>query len=105
MQAAHALPSELTIYTVSEFYPQCLNWVNERTTDEVDESAVLCLDAQGVSDVDAAGVQLLLSMSNSLEKVNRQLLLSNPSQALSDACHAMGATCLMGATDVEVLKS
>ncbi len=86
MSTIAALPAELTIYSVSELYPRCLEW-----TSSAAEAACLDLAADAVSEVDAAGVQLLMALQNTLHRQQRQLRLLNPSAALGHACRALGA--------------
>jgi len=96
-----ALPNELTIYTISELHPQCLTWIaTDADADDANDgepAAVngLWLDAQAVQEVDAAGVQLLLSLSNTLARQQRPLRLLRPSAQLLAACRALGASSLL----------
>lgn len=84
MTAPHALPAELSIYTVGELRAQCLGWMGEHS------GAPLALQASAVDQVDAAGLQLLVSLSTSLEQLHQHLQLCEPSGALSAACAALG---------------
>jgi ABC-type transporter Mla MlaB component len=100
MTAPCVLPSEITIYTISELYPQCVSWLT--TPQEAPENqAFLRVTASAVAEVDAAGVQLLLSLSNTLQAQQRQLQLVSPSQALTAACAALGACTLMSHADLK----
>jgi ABC-type transporter Mla MlaB component len=92
MTEARALPTELTIYTVGETHPQCLAWLDGTAGSAGDE--LLEVDASSVSEVDAAGVQLLLSLANALAAQQRALRLIAPSAVLAAACEALGATAL-----------
>jgi ABC-type transporter Mla MlaB component len=94
MSDACTLPSELTIYTVGELAPQWRAWLS---ADAGDTQGRLCVHAQAVSEVDAAGVQLLLSLANTLQAQARHLQLLQPSASLSAACQALGAVSLLGA--------
>jgi ABC-type transporter Mla MlaB component len=94
MSDACTLPSELTVYTVSELAPQCRAWL---IADADDPATSLRVHAQAVSEVDAAGVQLLLSLANTLQANDRQLKLLQPSATLSAACQALGAGSLLDA--------
>ncbi|WP_338415077.1 STAS domain-containing protein, partial [uncultured Sphaerotilus sp.] len=76
MQPTFSLPAELTIYTVGELYPQCLVWMRANARQD------LPVQAQDVREVDAAGVQLLLSWSCTLSSEQRGLHLVGPSAAL-----------------------
>lgn len=102
MQAPCVLPAELTIYTISELYAQCVNWVNAPLGD--DDDVCLRVDADSVAEVDAAGVQLLLSLSNTLAVQKRRLQLIAPSQALKSACALLGACVLMRDADPQEVK-
>jgi anti-anti-sigma regulatory factor len=95
--ATYALPEELTIYTLGELSPQCLQWL------DADTEACLSVDAQAVSEVDAAGVQLLLSLANALAAQARELLLVAPSTTLVAACAALGAQGLIAPSPLEGL--
>ena len=107
MKVNCSLPHELTIYTISELHPQCLAWIAtdadaDGGADEGDSGTVsgLRVDAQAVQEVDAAGVQLLLSLSNALARQQRPLRLVRPSAPLRAACMALGASGLMAHADL-----
>lgn len=102
MQAPCVLPAELTIYTISELYAQCVGWVHAPVTE--DNDVCLSVNADSVAEVDAAGVQLLLSLSNSLTAQRRRLQLIAPSQALRAACAALGAGALTRDADLNEVK-
>jgi anti-anti-sigma regulatory factor len=87
MSSCLALPRELTIYTVGELRPQ---WLDQLAADNADPVDPWPVDAAAVEDVDAAGLQLLQSLSNSLAREQRRLLLQRPSAALVAACNALG---------------
>jgi anti-anti-sigma regulatory factor len=98
-----SLPAELTIYTVSELHPRWLARLGE--ADRNDAAQSLCddhcrVDAAAVEDVDAAGVQLLLSLSNALARRERALQLVNPSPPLTRACAALGVASLLANADL-----
>lgn len=96
MTSGPSLPAELTIYTVGDVRPLCLKWLSEAREATVSPSNdVLTLDASGVVEIDAAGVQLLLSLSHALRREHRVLQLSKPPQVLVDACRALGAKVLL----------
>jgi anti-anti-sigma regulatory factor len=99
MDTHQTLPSELTIFTVSETFGQCQAWLSAASTAPSSEH-LFALNAEGVVDVDAAGIQLLVALANSLSHRDRQLLLVNPSTVLADACHALGTEGLLRTTDV-----
>ena len=93
MADLHTLPCELTIYTVGETYPVCLAWLDS------DGEDLLQVDASQVSEVDAAGVQLLLALANGLRRRERGLQLQDPSPALTAACESLGTTALIAPAD------
>jgi ABC-type transporter Mla MlaB component len=88
---ACALPAELTIYTVGESMPMYLNWLQA----DAAASDTLNVDASAVAEVDAAGVQLLISLANGLVRRDRHLQLAAPSAALVSACTLLGADFLL----------
>lgn len=93
MSVVHSLPAELSIYTVGELHPQWLTWLtaSEGTgIDNAQDDEVLSVDASGVGEVDAAGIQLLLSLANALTLRHRTLQCINPSSTLISACEALG---------------
>lgn len=86
------LPEELSIYTAAALRDEWLAWLHApHESTAVDASAVL--------EVDAAGVQLLQSLCNSLARQQRPWQLLRPSDALSQACTALGVAALLGAAD------
>ncbi len=95
MTTMYALPAELTIYNVAELYPECKNWLQAGSGEQ------LKVHAEDVSEEDVAGVQLLLSLHNSLDKQHKRLQLVRPSQSLRDACIALGAGVLMADTPLQ----
>ncbi len=90
-----ALPAEMTIYTVCELRTQWLTWLAGVT----DDAAV---DGRAVDQVDAAGVQLLVSLSRSFEAKHLSLRVDEPSDALCAACATLGMGTLLGADHAAV---
>lgn len=106
MTTRHCLPSELTIYTVGELHPVWLTWVEQvrLETETPPEDERFLVDAQAVNEVDAAGVQLLLSLANALTQAQRVLQLHGASSTLARACNSLGVQALLApdeATDTE----
>ncbi len=93
------LPAELTIYTVGELHPQWCAWLAE--AGGADDDTPVCLDAAAVDQIDGAGLQLLVSLANSLAARQRTLQLVDASQLLVNACETMGLGALL-ATDASV---
>lgn len=85
--AALRLPQELTIYAVGGLHPQWLDWLATATQPGRSHADV---DAQDVDQVDAAGLQLLLSLQRSLADQGVQMRLHRPTQALTQGCHTLG---------------
>ena len=103
MPTTFSLPSELTIYTLAELHPQWLAWLSQTGRPGADEpipDESFRVSAEAVGEVDAAGVQWLLSLSNALTLRQRTLQLVNPSQPLSNACAALGLSAMLANADV-----
>lgn len=96
MAGPHTLPAELTVYTVADALPRFKAWLDEDIADQGD-GPCLRVDAQAVAEVDAAGVQLLLSLANSLTARSCRLIVNQPSAALRAACEALGTSSLLDA--------
>ena len=85
--AALQLPQELTIYAVGELHPQWLAWLADAAAQGGEEAEV---DAQAVDQVDAAGLQMLVSLQRSLADRGLRLRLNGPSEPLRQGCRALG---------------
>ena len=83
MSTLPPLPAELTIYTASDLHRQ---WLSGLPTLE----APLTVDASAVTDIDAAGLQLLLSLRRHALLQGQTLQLERPSAALRAAAQALG---------------
>lgn len=88
MPTTLCLPAELTIYTVGELRPQWLAWLASLASSDAPLEAAV--DGAAVDQIDAAGVQLLASLSRSLVAAQRSLCLVNASPVLTHACEALG---------------
>jgi anti-anti-sigma regulatory factor len=95
MQEPRALPEELTIFTVGEWLAQCQAWHRDQTA-QAGQAHVMCVDAQAVKEIDAAGLQLLLSLAHACEKSGAQFKLTTPSPVLTAACQSLGMEALLG---------
>jgi len=87
------LPAELTIYTVGELHPQWLAWLGQGAAALAAEGAAdgpAEVQAAAVEQVDAAGLQLLLSLQRALAEHGRSLQIHAPSQVLRGGCAALG---------------
>ena len=88
------LPHELTIYTAAETRDAWLTWLSSDNA-RAEGAAVCEVDGEHVDEVDAAGVQLLVSLCNSLSRQHRQLQLCQPSDVLCKACASLGVATLL----------
>lgn len=81
----HLLPRELTIHTAADTHRALLAWVAG-----LGDTPAWCVDASPVDETDAAGVQLLLSLSRSAAQAQATLQLETPSDVLERACRTLG---------------
>ncbi|CAN5227518.1 hypothetical protein BH11PSE9_BH11PSE9_21610 [soil metagenome] len=88
--ATFSLPGELTIYTVTETHQQ---WLEHWPSLPLEDS--LQVGAAAVEQIDAAGLQLLVSLRRSLAQREQRLELLQPSAALTRACLAFGCHTLL----------
>ncbi len=98
MKQTYALTGAVTIYAVGALRSQFEMWIAKlpkgRRGAALNDSP-LAVDAHGVDEVDAAGMQLLVSLSKSLSERRRPLQLVNPSALLVGACDALGVASLL----------
>ena len=94
MSCTLVLPAELTIYTASELHARLVAWLHADDGEAADPD-VMRVGAGAVTEVDAAGVQLLLSLANTLAQRQRGLELVAPSHCLAAACGALGVPWLV----------
>ncbi len=87
------LPAELTIYTVGELHPQWSAWLADAGS--ADDDTPLCITAAAVDQIDGAGLQLLVSLANSLAARQRTLQLVDASPLLVNACQTLGLESLL----------
>lgn len=92
MNTVPALPAELTIHGVADAARAWQPWL-----DAAPDTERLTVDASAPADVDGAGVQLLIALSNALQQRGRALDLLSPSAALIEACTRLGAGFLLAA--------
>lgn len=102
MTANYSLPPEMTIYTAVSVRTTLQEWVRKlpksrRTKAPGDKPLVI--DAAEVTEIDTAGLQLLIALSHSLAAKRRRLELGRPSQALRTACAALGLAQVLGDTE------
>lgn len=90
---AFVLPEELTIFTVGEWLPLVRGLAQQVAGEKI------VVDASEVQEADGAGVQLLISLANTVSARGVALVLSTPSAALSKACADLGARFLIDAME------
>lgn len=96
MTAQLVLPHELTIYSVAELRTAWRSWLDAAPADTGAGPCTPCLaDGAAVREVDAAGMQLLLALSNQLAGQQRALRVKNASPALALACDTLGLSALL----------
>ncbi len=96
--AAFRLPAELTIHTVGETRHALVAWIATLGP----RATLWRLDAAGVEEADAAGVQLLLATSRSASLAGARLRLESPSRVLCRASEQLGiAPIVLGTLDLE----
>lgn len=83
------LPAELTIYTAAQTRE---SWLGTLASDA---DGPLHVRGEGVGDVDAAGLQLLVSLRRTLAARRRVLHLLEPSEVLRNACTRAGLSELL----------
>jgi len=88
------LPEELSIFCAAELQALLRQLLADHAADP-QAPDTLVLDAARVAEVDAAGMQLLLSLSNSLLRDGRQLQIVEASPTLRQACQRLGAGWLL----------
>ena len=98
---ALVLPVELTIYTVGELHPQWIAWLSE--TAALGAEGVAEVQASAVDLVDAAGVQLLLSLQRALAALGRRHRITGASHALAAGCAGLGLTGWLQAQSAEAI--
>jgi ABC-type transporter Mla MlaB component len=90
------LPAELTVCTAAGVRRDWLAWLAQAPQVQLRDPDGHCvLDGSLVDQVDAAGMQLLVSLSNTLQALQCQLRLANPSSPLREACTVFGLVALL----------
>lgn len=98
---ALVLPTELTIYTVGELHLQWGTWLSETAAPGTE--GVAQVEAGAVDLVDAAGVQLLLSLQRALAAMGRRHRITGASRALVDGCAGLGLAGWLQAHSAEAI--
>lgn len=88
MATSLSLPAELAIYTANEVRAQLLDMAQAAPLSETH----LHVDASAVSEIDGAGLQLLISLDKSLRSRGQRLVLASPSTCVQQAMQLAGAT-------------
>ena len=101
MSTTRALPSDLTIVSLGNLRAEWLAALPakpEVVQDGTAERAAWPVDGSCVDEVDAAGVQFLLSLAHALQARHHALQLRDPSGPLASACRALGVAAPLGIT-------
>ena len=85
MSTTFTLGADLTVCAAAELKAALLA--------QLQPSSELVLDAQGVCEVDGAGIQLLLAAHKEAQQRGGHLHLMNPSQVLRDALRLIDLPC------------
>jgi anti-anti-sigma regulatory factor len=104
MTRKHSLPPEMTIYSAGATRAMFQEWVARLPKGRRGVAAVgapVLVDSSAVLEVDASGVQLLLSLYRTMAAANRTLKLESPSTRLAAACQALGASSLLPMSTTE----
>jgi ABC-type transporter Mla MlaB component len=102
MSARFSLPADLTIVSLGSLRAPALEALPAAAgagEDLGSSRQEWLVDASAVSEVDAAGVQLLISMYHAAAARRHALRLHRPSTRLVDACRALGVAFLATASD------
>lgn len=96
MTAELVLPNELTIYHVAELRAAWRSWLDASPARAGTGPWGPCrADGAAVHEVDAAGLQLLLALSNQLAGLGQEFRVCRPSAALLRACDTLGLSALL----------
>ena len=87
------LPDTLNIENVKEVQEELLNYLQEATKDENED---LALDAGELRDIDAAGLQLLISAYRTFAEEGHPIRLINVSEFLEQMLDISGAIGILG---------
>lgn len=101
--SALRLPQELTIYTAAETRAAWLAWLAWLSGDgaHAEGEGVCRIDGEDVGEIDAAGVQLLVALAHSLQRLQCTLQLCQASSPLRNACRDLGVADLLLGTEDE----
>lgn len=85
--ATRRLAGELTVYTVGEYASQIAGWMQS--------GGDIAVDLSEVTEIDAAGVQLLAFMRREAERTGTAVTLAPVSDAVDDALATLGLEALL----------
>jgi anti-anti-sigma regulatory factor len=92
MARKHCLPGELNIYAVGALGDQLRGWLQKLPA----AGRPLKIDGSAVTEVDGAGLQLLVSLARTLGERDRRLEIVAPTATLVDAARALGLDAFLG---------
>ena len=93
MSEAFHLPAELTIYGAAQVRGALLASI---AAEQGAPTAPFVVDGAAVCEVDAAGIQLLVSLAQMLAKRGRKVQLLDPAAPLVRACRLLGVSQAFG---------
>lgn len=99
MSTPRSLPSDLTIVSLGALRAEWLATLPpkpEVVPDGAEGREAWPIDGSRVDEVDAAGVQFLLSLAHALQARHHALQLRDPSGPLAGACRALGVAAPLG---------
>jgi anti-anti-sigma regulatory factor len=98
MSSSRSLPPEFTIYSLANLHKSltaALPKAARGRRASAKATGSWPIDGSAVTDVDAAAVQMLVSLSHALTVRHRTLAVTNPSGPLVRACETLGVPFLV----------
>ena len=98
MATSRSLPPEFTIYSLANLHKSWIAALPKAARGRraaAKTAPAWSIDASAVTEVDAAAIQMLVSLSRALSVRSRTLSLTNPSRPLLTACEALGVSFLV----------
>jgi len=86
------LASELTIFTVEEFWKRLVETIEKMNESE---EQLLSLDFESLEKIDGSGIQLLLSLEKTMLKEKFQVKYKNVKESIEEALKLVGVEYLL----------
>ena len=83
------LPSQLLMNRVKETAINLANWFKEQCAASTDDFDIFTVSGNNVEEIDAAGLQLLMSFDHECTVSSRLWTLQNASETLDKACQML----------------